>query len=269
MARLVQCPLFPEPRIFVGCRQRPRESQPAVDRSRRSCGNPAKRKYSRKSVFRREARPRKPGSGQQGRIRWRGKSGGVRRTATLWMSAGADFWAVRVWLRQAPSSAARCRCLETAAAFLRRHAQAGSGRCRARRGEGAATSEIPRQERRARRARRKAAGRRDAGKPARRRHHADREILHPQQRADPRGDEKSRRLENHHRRRGQQQDRDHARRAEIEIQGGDAAHGAGVRRQRPRGVSRRRRAATSGPMAARAAPNGPACRSPMCSRRPA
>ncbi len=48
--------------------------------------------------------------------------------------------------------------------------------------------------------------------------------------------QESRRLEDHHRRRGQQQDRDHARRVEIEIQGGDAAHGAGMRRQRPRGV---------------------------------
>ena len=36
-----------------------------------------------------------------------------------------------------------------------------------------------------------------------------------------------------------------------------------------RAASRRRRAATSGPMAAPAAPNGPACRSPTCSRRPA
>ena len=36
-------------------------------------------------------------------------------------------------------------------------------------------------------------------------------------------------------------------------------HGAGMRRQRPRRASRRRRAATSGPMAAPAAPNGPAC----------
>ena len=35
------------------------------------------------------------------------------------MSAGADFWAVQVWPRQAPSSAARCRSLETAAAFLK------------------------------------------------------------------------------------------------------------------------------------------------------
>ena len=59
-----------------------------------------------------------------------------------------------------------------------------------------------------------------------------------------------------------------ARRAEIEVQGGDAAHGAGMRRQRPLASSRRRRAATSGPMAAPAAPNGPACRSPTCSRRP-
>ena len=41
------------------------------------------------------------------------------------------------------------------------------------------------------------------------------------------------RLEDHHRRRGQQQDRDHARRTEDEIQAGDAAHGAGMRRQRP------------------------------------
>ena len=60
------------------------------------------------------------------------------------------------------------------------HAQAAA----ARRTEGAAIPEIPRQERQARPARRQAAGRRDAGKPARRRHHADREILHPQQRAD-------------------------------------------------------------------------------------
>ena len=35
-----------------------------------------------------------------------------------------------------------------------------------------------------RRARRPAAGGRDAGEPARRRHHADRQVLHPQQRAD-------------------------------------------------------------------------------------
>ena len=69
----------------------------------------------------------------------------------------------------------------------RNSSSACAGRCRRRaRTEGAATSEIPRQERRARRARRTAAGRRDAGKPARRRHHADREILHPQQRADSR-----------------------------------------------------------------------------------
>ena len=135
---------------------------------------------------------------------------------------------------------------------------------RASRAEGAAIPEIPRQERQARRARRKAAGGRDAGKPARRRHHADREILHPQQRADSGRDEKSRRLEDHHRRRGQQEDRDHARRVEIEIQGGDAAHGAGMRRQRPRRHSRRRRAATSGAMAAPAVRNGPAWRWPTC-----
>ena len=73
-------------------------------------------------------------------------------------------------------------------------------------------------------------------------------------------------LEDRHRRRGQQQDRDHARRVEEEIQGGDVSHGAGMRRQRPRRRSRRRRAATSGPMAAPAAPNGPAVRLPTCSR---
>ena len=149
--------------------------------------------------------------------------------------AGADFWAAR---RLAAIGAIIGGILP-----LSRHGGGIPGRAcarrrrrRARRAEGAAIPEIPRQERQARGARRKAAGGRDAGKPARRRHHADREILHPQQRADSRRDQESRRLEDHHRRRGQQQDRDHARRAEIEIQGGDAAHGAGMRRQRPRRV---------------------------------
>ena len=47
---------------------------------------------------------------------------------------------------------------------------------------------FPGKDEQARRARRPAAGRRDAGAPARRRHHADRKILYPQQRADPRGE---------------------------------------------------------------------------------
>ncbi len=44
-----------------------------------------------------------------------------------------------------------------------------------------------------RRARRTAAGGRDAREPARRRHHADRKILHPQQRPDPGGEQGPRR----------------------------------------------------------------------------
>jgi hypothetical protein len=128
---------------------------------------------------------------------------------------------------------------------------AGGG---ARSRERTAISEVPRQERRPRRARRPAARGRDAGKPARRRHHADRKILHPEQRPDSRRDEGRGQLEDHHRRRGQQQGRDHARRVEEEIQSRNAA---------------RRRAATSGPMAAPAAPNGPACGLPTCSRPPA
>ena len=58
-------------------------------------------------------------------------------------------------------------------------------------------------------------------------------------------------------------------RAEVEVPAGDPAHGARMRRQRPLVLHARRRAATSGPMAASAAPNGPACGSPTCSRPPA
>ena len=76
-------------------------------------------------------------------------------------------------------------------------------------------------------------------------------------------------VEDHHRRRGQQQARADAWRAEVEVQAGDAAHGAGMRRQRPLVLHADRRAAISGPTAAPAAPNGPACGSPTCSRPPA
>ena len=51
-----------------------------------------------------------------------------------------------------------------------------------RRAERTAIPEIPRQARRAGGARRPSAGGGDAGEPARRRHHADRQVLHPQQR---------------------------------------------------------------------------------------
>ena len=100
------------------------------------------------------------------------------------------------------------------------------------RAEGSAISEIPRQGRETGRARRASAGRRDAGEPARRRHHADRKVLHPQQRTDPGSGQGSRHVEDHHRRRGQQQARADARRPQDQVQAGHAAHGAGMRRQR-------------------------------------
>ena len=102
-----------------------------------------------------------------------------------------------------------------------------------RRAEGPAVPEIPRQARRPGPARRSSARCRDAGKPARRRHHAARQVLHPQQRADSRRDEGPRCLEDRHRRLGREQDRDHARRTEEEVSRGDLPHGARMRRQRP------------------------------------
>ena len=118
------------------------------------------------------------------------------------------------------------------------------------------------------RARRQAAGGGDARAPARRRHDADVQVLHPQQRPDPRGDRGAGRVEAHHRRRGQQAARAHARRAEEALQPRPIAWCSNAAATAARS-SRRRRAATSGPTAASAAPNGRACRSPTCSRRPA
>ena len=93
--------------------------------------------------------------------------------------------------------------------------------------------EFSRQERQAGRARRASAGRGDARAPARRRHHADRQVLHPQQRPDAGSGQGSRRLEDRRRRRGQPEARTDARRAEGQVPAGDAAPGAGMRRQRP------------------------------------
>ena len=129
-----------------------------------------------------------------------------------------------------------------------------------------AEARVPRQGHRARRARRQAAGGRDAGAAARRRHDADGEVLHPQQRPD------------------------RPSRPAIRTPGSSpsTARSASPSRSpwassrsasspRPSAwcwsaaataarSSRRRRGATSGPTAASAAPNGPACRSAMCCR---
>ena len=99
--------------------------------------------------------------------------------------------------------------------------------------EGAAIPELPRQERQAGGARRAPAGGGDARAPARRRHHPDGQILRPQQRHDSRCRQGAGGLEDRRRRRGQPEARAHARRAEDQVQAGDAAHGAGMRRQRP------------------------------------
>ncbi len=95
-----------------------------------------------------------------------------------------------------------------------------------RRAKRTAVSEISRQGRQARAARRSAAGGRDAGASAGRGHHADPEVLRAQQWANPGRDQGARQVEDHDRRRGQQQARSDARRIEVEVQAGHAAHGA-------------------------------------------
>ena len=147
----------------------------------RSCGRPAKRKYC--------GQVGEPGqSGQEPQTQGENDhDAGNRQHASA--PAGADFWAARASPPSARSSAACMPLSGDGGGIPAAQAQAG-GAGRARRTEGAAIPEIPRQERQAGGARRKAAGGRDAGKPARRRHHADREILYPQQRADARRDQR-------------------------------------------------------------------------------
>src|SRR6266496_2462816 len=60
-----------------------------------------------------------PGAGNKEWTSWRGNQGPMRLAATISIPAGADFWAVQVWRRSAPSSAASCRSRVTARAFLR------------------------------------------------------------------------------------------------------------------------------------------------------
>ena len=92
---------------------------------------------------------------------------------------------------------------------------------------------FPGKDGKARSARRQAAGRGDAGRIARRRDHAVRKILRPQQRTDSGRSQRAGQVGNRDRRRGQQAAQDHARRIEIEIQAADHALRAGMRRQRP------------------------------------
>ena len=96
-----------------------------------------------------------------------------------------------------------------------------------------AEAQLPRQGFRPRRAGRQAPGGGNARAPARRRHHADLQVLHPQQRPAARSGKRPRWLEAHHRRRGQQAARNHARRIEEAHANAHLSHGAGVRRQRP------------------------------------
>ena len=141
-------------------------------------------------------------------------------------STGADFWAAPgspPWARQ---SAPPCRSAD----FRRRSAHAPG---RAAGTKGPQYLELPRQGRQAGPARRPAAGGRDARASARRRHHAERQVLHPQQRPFAGGRQGPRRLEDRGRRRGQPEARAHARRAEVAVPAGDAPHGARMRRQRP------------------------------------
>ena len=160
----------------------------------------------------------------------------------------------------------------------------GQEGCARRRAEGPTEAQLPRQGWRPGRARRQAAGGRDARAAARRRHHADAEVLHPQQRPAARARGRAGRLEAHHRRGGQQARRDHAGRAQEALRAEDVSHGARVRRQRPlllraagarqpvdqrrrrlRGMDRRgarRRAA--GPRASRRRPSTPPTTAPTC-----
>ena len=139
-------------------------------------------------------------------------------------------------------------------------------RAGARRRRRPAAPGIPRQGQGPRRARRQAAGRRDARAPARRRDDADRQVLHPQQRPDPGGGGGPRGLEAVVDGEVEQAARAHARRAQAALPAARPTAWCWNAAATAARSSSRRRAATSGPTAAPAAPNGPACRSPMCSR---
>ena len=126
-----------------------------------------------------------------------------------------------------------------------------------------ATAEISRQER-AWSSSASAPGRRDAGAAARRRHHADRQVLHPQQRPDARSPTDPDKLEARHRRRGQRlleltlgelksRFQPKTYRMVLECGGGNG-----------RSFFQPEARATRGPTAASAARNGRACRSATC-----
>ena len=132
--------------------------------------------------------------------------------------------------------------------------------------QGPAEAQLPRQGRRPRRARRQAAGGRDARAAARRRHDADVQVLHPQQRPAARGHGRARTpgsSPSTARSTSRSRSRWASSRSASSPRPTAWCWSAAATAARS---SRRRRAATSGPTAAPAAPNGPACRWPMCCR---